>query len=299
MSLNVNVASVVVDEQGQVLFVRRDDLGGWGLPAVWPRGDQPFFEAAAHGIHETSGLTARIDRAVGVYFWPGLSTLTFVVSGPAVGGSRQNGAFFPPSAFPAMPSHQALMAFDALALTRHRPRVLDLSAAEQQRLRFGQSLRRLAGRLRGQSAAPAGTLDVQAVGIVMDEAHRRVLTLRRKRTEALPRLSCAGQRAPWDELSALVVSEAQIPVNFRWVGLWQDTATHQLDLVFAATASETFELPGRAEWSLARQVALPSREAHYISRVKPSFARDPLWIIGNDNSPKAGDTIPGNKESER
>ncbi len=103
----------------------------------------------------------------------------------------------------------------------------------------------------------------------------------------------------WDELAALVASEARVPVSFRWAGVWQDRASRRLDLVFAATASETFEQPGRSEWSLARQVALPAREAQYLSRVRPSFARDPIWIIDQENSLKAGDTIPGSKESER
>ena len=299
MSLHVNLASVITNENGHVLLVRREDLGGWGLPAAWPHGDAALLETAALGVHDATGLTARFERAAGVYFWPGLATLTIVCAGSAVGGSRGSGQFFAPVALPAMPAHQTLMALDALAQTRHRPRVLDISAAEQQRLRFGQSLRRFTGRLRGQGGGPAPLLDVQAVAVVMDEGHRRVLTLRRKRTEVLPRVVCAGQKPPWDELAALIASEARVPVSFRWAGVWQDRANRRLDLVFAATASETFEQPGRSEWSLARQVALPAREAQYISRVRPSFARDPIWIIDQENSLKAGDTIPGSKESER
>src|SRR5690606_21929590 len=107
-----------------------------------------------------------------------------------------------------------------------------------------------------------------------DESHRRVLTLRRKRPESLPRVAATGTRAPWDELATLVETEARVPIQFRWVGAWLNAGRSHVDLVFAATTLESFDLPGRAEWSLARQVALPAREAANVSRIRPSFARD-------------------------
>jgi hypothetical protein len=296
MSLQFQVACAVTDERGQLLLTGRDDLGAWGLPVAYPHGDAALPDVAARAVHNASHISTRIQRAVGLYFWPGLSSLTLVAAGQALGDTlRGHSAFFQPDALPEMPSHQALMALDALAGTRHRPRVFDLSSAEQQRLRFGQTIRKLRGRLRGQNAAPE--LDVQAVGIVMDELHQRVLTLKRKRTEALPRLVCSGQRPPWDELASLVQAEARVPVTFRWVGAWQDR--HKIDLVFAATATETFDLPGQAEWSLARQVALPGREANYLNRVKPSFARDAIWMIQQDTPVQSGDTIFRIEERER
>lgn len=296
MSVQLQVACAVTDDRGHLLLTRRDDLGAWGLPVAYPQGDAALPDVAASAVHETSHIATRIQRAVGLYFWPGLSSLTLLAAGQALGDTlRGHSAFFRPDALPEMPSHQALMVLDALAGTRHRPRSFDLSSAEQQRLKFGQTIRKFRGRLRGQGASPV--LDVQAVGVVMDEMHQRVLTLRRKRTEALPRLACSGQRPPWDELAALVQAEARVPVAFRWVGAWQDR--HKVDLVFAATATETFDLPGQAEWSLARQVALPGREANYLSRVKPSFARDPIWMIQQDTPVQAGDTIFRKEERER
>lgn len=294
MSLQVKVACVVTDERGQVLLTRREDLGGWGLPMAWPRGEATLFDTAVRAVQQASGMTARIERAVGLYYWPGMATLTLLTAGSALPGEAFRGhcALFPADALPEMPSHQGLMALDALAGTRHRPRVFDLSAAEQQRLKLGANLRRIRQRLRGQPDAPG--LMVDAVGVVMDEGHRRVLTLRRKRTEALPRLTPTGQRPPWDELATLIETEARVPVTLRWVGGWLDAAHARLDLVFAAITLESFDLPGQAEWSLARQVALPRREASFVSRVKPTFARDPVWLIHETTGVQAGDTISGN-----
>src|SRR5690606_8593175 len=108
--------------------------------------------------------------------------LTLLMAGKSLSGEsfRGHNALFHAHALPDMPSHQALMALDALAGTRHRPRILDLSSAEQQRLRLGANLRRIRQRLQGRADAPP--LQIEAVGVVMDESHRRVLTLRRKRT---------------------------------------------------------------------------------------------------------------------
>lgn len=291
MSLSLTVGCAVTVAGGDVLLTRREDLGMWGLPEGRLRGDATLDDAAVRIVHEASGANVRAERAVGLYFWPGLANVTLLMAGTADADLALRGynALFRPDVLPEMPSHQALMALDALAGTRHRPRAFDLSPAEQQRLRLGQNLRRIRRRLRGRGSAPA--LDLQVVGVVMEESHRRVLTLQRKRTVALPRLTPSGQRPPWAELSALVEAEARVPVVFRWAGAWLDGPGRRLDLVFAATTLESFDLPGRAEWSLARQVALPAREAAYVARVKPSYPRDSVWLLVDDSGVQAGDTI--------
>jgi hypothetical protein len=84
-----------------------------------------------------------------------------------------------------------------------------------------------------------------------------------------------------------------VEVSFRWVGARQDVAQGRIELVFAGTVGETSDAPERAEWILARNAAMPRREADYVERVKTSYASDPVWILDQVADVQAGDTISG------
>ena len=304
MSLQLTVACAVVNERGELLLSLREDMRFWNLPGGHLDEGETLAQAAVREVFEETGILVAIDRAVGLYFWPGFRQVTTLFSGRVAGGdllprteeSAEN-RFFPSDRLPEMP--RAIIAHDALAGTRHLPRELEISASERRRLRRALCWRRFRNRLRGRPESEPVELETHAVGVGLEEGARRVLTLSRRRTEALPRVVCSGERSPWDELSAHVRDEAGIDVVWRWVGLWEAVEQRRVDFVFAATMPEWSELEGRAQWATTRNSALPARETIYVSRVRPTFAFDPVWMIGHEELSRAGDTILWNKETYR
>lgn len=302
MSLQLTVACGVLNERGELLLSLREDMRYWNLPGGHLDAGETMAAAAAREVAEETGILVEIRRVVGLYYWPGFNQVTVLFSGRASGGAllprtgeSVDNRFFRPDDLPEMP--RAILAHDALAGTRHLPRVLEISPGERRKLRRMLRWRRLRNRLRGRpEVAPPG-FEAHAVGVVFEEGSRRVLTLSRKRTEALPRIVCSGERPPWDELAVCVRAETGVEVVWRWVGLWESVEQGRVDFIFAATAPEWTELSGRAQWSTARNAALPARETGYVRRVRPTFALDPVWMIGDETLNRVSDTILWSKET--
>lgn len=295
--MHLSVACAVINDAGALLLARRGDLKLWNLPSGRLDSGEYLDSAAAREVQEETGIVAHIDRAVGIYYAPARRSLMTVFAGlPLRGELRPDGfesravRYFPPDALPDDLLYP-IMSMDALAGTRHLPRVLELSPAETRRMALKLRLRYVENLLRGKPEPKRVSFDVQAVGVVWDETHRRLLTLRRKRTEALPRVVCTGERPPWDELADAILRETGAAVSLRWVGVWQDVERDRVEFVFAATTTESHDLPEGAEWSLARNIALPAREMRYVHLVKPSYARDRVWLLGREKTIDSGDTI--------
>lgn len=64
---SVSVAGVVVDDQGRVLVIRRDDTGHWQAPGGVLELDETFEEGVCREVLEETGLTVAVDRLTGVY----------------------------------------------------------------------------------------------------------------------------------------------------------------------------------------------------------------------------------------
>lgn len=64
---SVSVAGVVVDEQGRVLVIRRDDTGHWQPPGGVLELDETFEEGVQREILEETGVTVSVDRLTGIY----------------------------------------------------------------------------------------------------------------------------------------------------------------------------------------------------------------------------------------
>jgi ADP-ribose pyrophosphatase YjhB (NUDIX family) len=296
MSLRLGVACAVTDAAGSLLLSRRGDLNVWALPGGRLDAGERVADAAAREVLEETGVVAQVERAVGLYYLAGWRRMNVLYAAKATGGdlrqrtheTREN-RFFPPDALPAMPL--ALMALDALAGTRHKPRTMETSPAELRRLRARFALRWVENRLRGRPEPAFPTFDIRAVGVIWDEAHARVLTLRGKRGRVLPRVVCGGEHAPWDELAGAVFTACGVTPAFRWVGLWQDAPRDRLEFVFAATVGE-MDITDMGEWSSARNAALPDHYAAYVERVQPGYASAPVWTLeGEGDTLQAGDTI--------
>lgn len=64
---SVSVAGVVVDDQGRVLVIRRDDTGHWQPPGGILELDETFEEGVRREVLEETGLAVGVERLTGVY----------------------------------------------------------------------------------------------------------------------------------------------------------------------------------------------------------------------------------------
>jgi ADP-ribose pyrophosphatase YjhB (NUDIX family) len=63
----VSVAGIVVDDEGQVLVIRRRDNNRWEPPGGVLELDETFEAGVRREVWEETGLTVRVDRLTGVY----------------------------------------------------------------------------------------------------------------------------------------------------------------------------------------------------------------------------------------
>jgi ADP-ribose pyrophosphatase YjhB (NUDIX family) len=293
--LRLGVQCAVLDDEQRVLLSRRADLNVWTLPGGRLDAGELFTNAAVREVREETGVFVHIERAVGLYYWAGWRRLNVVYAGWPLGGEiRQRtpethaNRYFEPNAVPVTP--WSLPVLDALAGTRHKPRVLEMSPAELRQTKLKLRWRWVKNALTGRSEPHFAQFDVSAVAIIWDDANRRVLTLPGARGRTLPRAICQGALPPWQELADTLHQNCGIQPALRWVGLWQDASRDNIEFVFAATMKEA-ELFGAGEWSIARNCGLDDRDAAYVARVKPSYARDAVWTIVHEPDVQHGETV--------
>jgi ADP-ribose pyrophosphatase YjhB (NUDIX family) len=293
--LRLGVQGAVLDDEQRVLLSRRADLNIWTLPGGRLDAGELLADAVVREIREETGVLAHIERAVGLYYWSGWQRLNVVYSGWPLGGellrrtpeTRAN-QYFAARDVPAMP--WLLPALDAIAGTRHKPRVLEMSPAEFRQTKLKLRWRWVKNALTGHPESPFPHFNVSAVAVIWEDNFRRVLTLLGDRGDVLPRVTCTGTVSPWQALDDGVRLACGIYPAFRWVGLWQDASRDRIELVFAATMRET-ELPGTAKWTTTRNNPLGDRDAEYVERVRPTYGRDAVWTIVHEPEVKHGEII--------
>lgn len=279
--LRLGAVCAVLDDDGRVLLSRRGDLNVWNLPGGRLDSGEKLVDAAAREVREETGIVAQVERAVGLYYLRGWNRLNVLYAGWPLGGqlrttdeSRAN-AWFDLKHLPGDVIWEWLL-FDAIADDRPLPRVIDTPPDELRRVRRQLRWRWVNNLLAGRPEPRFPRFEVQASALLWDEPHQRVLTLTGTRGHQLPRVTCSGERAPWEELAAVVNGYGR--PTLHWVGLWQDISRDAVELVFAATVAED-DVPYGVEWSLARSVPLTGREAEYVERTRATYAVDPVWTL--------------------
>lgn len=304
MSLRLGVMCAVLDSSGCILLSRRGDLDIWTLPGGRLDPVERLEAAARREVSEETGISAEIERAVGLYYLADWRRVNVLYEGYPVGGrlreqTRETRAnrYFTDGSLP----QSVIGAREALAPTRPLPRTIVSERADLWRLRLRFGWRWLVNRLSGHPEPRFPIFDVSAVGVILGESSRRVLTLPAGNFQpeasyrALPRVACDGSAAPWEELTAEVQRSLGFAPEFQWVGLWEDTEHAAIEFIFASTVSER-ELTSTGEWIAARNGAFSDRDMAYVERVRPSYARDPVWSIAAQSEP--ADMITLEKEAK-
>src|ERR1700742_4760112 len=64
---SVSVAGIVVNDEGQVLVIRRRDNGHWEPPGGILELDETLEEGVRREVHEETGVWVTVERLTGVY----------------------------------------------------------------------------------------------------------------------------------------------------------------------------------------------------------------------------------------
>jgi 8-oxo-dGTP diphosphatase len=64
---SVSVAGIVVNDEGQVLVIRRRDNNHWEPPGGILELDETFEEGVRREVHEETGAWVKVERLTGVY----------------------------------------------------------------------------------------------------------------------------------------------------------------------------------------------------------------------------------------
>lgn len=115
----VGAFTVIRNEAGQVLWLKRRDRAVWNLPGGGQEADETPWQTAVRETHEECGLTVTLTHLSGVYLYHDLPQhAVFVFTAQPTGGTPQTSAeaaewaYFTPGSEPAnaMPQHVARVA---------------------------------------------------------------------------------------------------------------------------------------------------------------------------------------------
>src|SRR5579871_3854507 len=205
----------VIDDNGNILLSRRGDLNIWTLPGGRLDVGENLDEAAAREVREETGINVRIDRAAGLYYLADWHRMNVLFAGRPQGGYLQDrtretrdNRYFTEGSLP----QKVIGAKEALGSSRPQ-KIIAATPAELRRLKLRFGWRWLYNRLSGHPEPKFPVFTIRAVAVLIDDVSRRVLTLPGPGYNAadsaigyrmLPRVTCDGESAPWDQLALSV-----------------------------------------------------------------------------------------------
>lgn len=90
-SWRLAAATIIRDDDGKVLWVRRRNDGRWNLPHGGSLPLEPPWQTALRETHEETGLVVRLTDLTGVYIKPEKEEMVFVFSAEKISGQLTTG----------------------------------------------------------------------------------------------------------------------------------------------------------------------------------------------------------------
>jgi ADP-ribose pyrophosphatase YjhB (NUDIX family) len=285
--LRLGTACAVFDDDGRVLLSHRGDIDVWNLPTGRLDAHEALDKAAAREAWEETGIRVTVDRPIGLYYFQASQRMNILFSGVPIGGELQtqtdearDNRYFWPSSLPEKVFGRELIQ-DAAHDIGNFLRATITPSAEMRKIRRQLAVRWVKNLLRGTPEPRHVRFEVNAVGMIWDQAHRQLLTLQGKRTPTLPRVRCDGRNAPWEALSdgiAMQVKKKTRIQDWHWVGVWQQPSANKLEFVFAATVNEQ-DFAHHNGWTSIQNSALMGNDDLYLARTRPTYRSERVWII--------------------
>lgn len=282
--LRLGAACVVFNDEDQILLARRGDLNVWSLPSGRLDAGERFQDAAVRETYEETGARIAHLHPVGLYYTTRWNRLTMLFKARMVGGELKDKTFetlenrffstdeIPQNLFHAQHVRDALMGGTV-------SRVMETTDDDYNRLRRKFAVRWVKNLITGRPEPRFPQFTVNAVGLMWDEQHLGVLN----NGNQLPRVTCDGESAPWEQLAATYVPDGQ----FEWVGMYQNPAKSLIELVFSTTVGDStgvINLEDGGDESRGTRIVFKENpfsklDTHYIKACAPEHASEGVWML--------------------
>ncbi|MCU0513070.1 MAG: NUDIX hydrolase [Anaerolineae bacterium] len=298
-ALRLGAACAVFNDQGELLLVRRGDLGLWHLPSGRLDAGETLSQAAAREVREETGLEVAHIAPLGLYYYHGWERMNVLFVAQAAGGTlRQHTAetraaqFAAAAALPE-PRMDTRMIEDALARYPHLFQV-DFAPAELQRLRRQFALRWLKNLVSGRPEPRFVRFTVHASLAIRDAQDNILALLDARQQRILPGVECDGQSPVWEQVRKYVRDHYDLyemrSARLNWSGLYHDVAARRLEFIFSTRLSPESPLTLRSlEWQPATSRAWWHGYRPYLRRL----LSDEVDVLTLYQLPKENEDEPG------
>ncbi|MEQ8674998.1 MAG: NUDIX hydrolase [Aggregatilineales bacterium] len=283
--LRLGAACVVLNDEEQILLARRGDLNVWNLPSGRLDSGESFQDAAIREVFEETGAEVELLRPAGLYYTTRWNRLTMVFLARMVGGELKpqsaetlENRFFTWSEIPHDLFHAQQLRDSLIGKTVSR--VMETNDEEYARLRRTFAMRWVKNLISGNPEPRYPQFTVNAVGLMWDPQHLGVLN----NGDQLPRVTCDGESAPWDQLAAMYMPDGV----FEWVGLYQDPANNLIEFIFSTTVGNTSSVTNMQGGDEARAKAtrivfkenpFSKLDTRYIDACTPDSTGRGVWML--------------------
>lgn len=268
MTMRLGTRCAVINENDEILLSKRGDFGNWALPGGRLDKGELLPDSAAREVLEETGIEVRIERAVGLYFQRGRGRTNVLYRAQPVGGAlltatdeTLDNRFFARDSLPEnifgtfMIDHAYTE--DTYLHTVETPR------SELRKIRRKLALRWVQNLLSGKPEPRFPQFDISSVGIIWNPLRTHVLALSDGRILDEP----STGKGPLHE--AFDIPEMS---EWRWIGLWQDTAHDRMSFIFEAHADILSNTWARAD-------ALSDARHRRFVKMAYQNHNQPVWLM--------------------
>lgn len=236
MRLGTRIA--VINEKNEILLSKRGDFAIWALPGGRVDSGEILHESAIREVREETGLEVEIDHPVGLYFQQGRSRMNILYRAKPVGGElfkasdeTLDNRFFAPDKLPSDLFGQFYI--DHVYDKKIHVYTIETSFLDLLKIDLKLRSRWIQNLLAGRPEPKFTQFTIRAVGLFYT-ANRKSLNTP---MDTLLRAESKGKRSLPDLLSRNFMQGYFKNMGWRWVGIWQNTKTDEIEFIFESTDS--------------------------------------------------------------